>query len=136
MNPRYEETAARAEHRCEYCRAPEAVFNFPFEVEHVVPKTRGGLDIEANWALACRSCNIYKSAHLSGLDNETGAEVPLFHPRQQAWSDHFRLNAETAVIGGISPCGRATVTLLQMNGERQIAARREWIRLRLFHTEV
>ena len=37
MNPRYAPVAERAGHRCEYCRAPEAIFNFPFEVEHIVP---------------------------------------------------------------------------------------------------
>jgi hypothetical protein len=35
MNPHYRVVAQRAGHRCEYCRAPEAVFNFPFEVEHI-----------------------------------------------------------------------------------------------------
>jgi hypothetical protein len=34
MNPLYARVAARAGDRCEYCHAPEAVFNFPFEVEH------------------------------------------------------------------------------------------------------
>jgi hypothetical protein len=36
MNPRHARVAARAAHRCEYCHAPEALFNFPFEVEHII----------------------------------------------------------------------------------------------------
>ena len=36
MNRFYSEVAERAGHRCEYCRAPEVVFNFPFEVEHII----------------------------------------------------------------------------------------------------
>ncbi len=36
MNPYYGMIAQRANHRCEYCQAPEVVFNFPFEVEHLV----------------------------------------------------------------------------------------------------
>lgn len=52
MNPRYPHVAERARHRCEYCLAPEAVFNFPFEVEHVIPAGRGGTDEEFNFALA------------------------------------------------------------------------------------
>ena len=36
MSPRYALVAARAKHRCEYCHAPEAIFNFPFEVEHIL----------------------------------------------------------------------------------------------------
>ena len=37
MNPLYAPVAARAAHRCEYCRAPEVIFNFRFEVEHIIP---------------------------------------------------------------------------------------------------
>ena len=37
LNPRYAPIAQRANHRCEYCKAPEVVFNFPFEVEHIIP---------------------------------------------------------------------------------------------------
>ena len=37
MNDWYPLVAERAGHRCEYCLAPEAVFNFPFEVEHIFP---------------------------------------------------------------------------------------------------
>jgi 5-methylcytosine-specific restriction endonuclease McrA len=58
MNPRYAQVALRAGHRCEYCHAPETVFNFPFEVEHIIPVSGEGLDAETNWALACRSCKV------------------------------------------------------------------------------
>lgn len=33
MNPRYTRVAQSAAHRCEYCRAPEAVFNRAFHVK-------------------------------------------------------------------------------------------------------
>ena len=33
MNPFYRAISERAKHRCEYCQAPEVVFNFPFDVE-------------------------------------------------------------------------------------------------------
>lgn len=29
----------------------------PFEADHVMPKSRGGLDTESNLVCACRSCN-------------------------------------------------------------------------------
>jgi hypothetical protein len=38
MNPFYTLVADRAAHQCEYCHAPELVFNFPFEVEHIIPQ--------------------------------------------------------------------------------------------------
>jgi 5-methylcytosine-specific restriction endonuclease McrA len=75
MNPHYPAVARRANHRCEYCRAPEAIFNFPFEVEHVLPSAAGGSDDESNLALTCRSCNVHKSSHLTGPDGAGGAEV-------------------------------------------------------------
>lgn len=82
MNRHYSAVALRAGHRCEYCRAPEAVFNFPFEVEHVVPVSRGGDDEETNWALACRACNLHKSAHVMAVDPETGAEAVCSIPAE------------------------------------------------------
>ncbi len=115
MNARYPSVAKRATHRCEYCGAPEAIFNFPFEVEHIVPKSQDGADEEANLALACRACNIYKSNWLTAIDLATQTEVPLFNPRRDAWQDHFQLDYETGSIRGLSPTGRASVGCLQMN---------------------
>jgi hypothetical protein len=37
MNLHDAQVALQAGHRCEYCHAPEAVFNFPLEVEHIIP---------------------------------------------------------------------------------------------------
>ncbi len=132
MNPRYAAVAARAGHRCEYCRAPEVLFNFPFEVEHIVPPRRGGADVAENWALSCRSCNVLKSAFLSGIDPESGEEVRLFQPREDAWDDHFRAEVEDGTIVGRTAVGRATVARLGMNREAQRSARRQWARLELF----
>lgn len=95
MNPHYPLVARRARHRCEYGRAPEAVFNFPFEVEHIVPTSHGGSDDETNLCLACRACNVRKSDRLLALDEISGEEVPLFHPREQRWDEHFRIDVES-----------------------------------------
>lgn len=132
MNPRYPPVAQRAAHCCEYCRAPEAVFNFPFEVEHIVSPASGGGSDEANLALACRSCNLHKSVHLDGPDQDTQGVVRLFHPRQDQWRDHFRLDFDSGRLLGLTSIGRATVNRLRMNSSAQIAARRQWIRLQLF----
>jgi hypothetical protein len=132
MNSLYPVVARRAGHRCEYCRAPEAVFNFPLEVEHIIPTTRGGTDDSANLCLACRACNLRKSDRLTYRDDATGADVPLFHPREQRWADHFAVDHESGEINGTTPAGRATVACLDMNHPLQLAARQLWIRLRLF----
>jgi hypothetical protein len=132
MNPHYAEVAQRAGHRCEYCHAPEVVFNFPFEVEHIIPLSRGGTDENANRALSCRSCNLRKAAHVSGVDPESQAETPLFHPRNNRWEEHFRVEGESGRIEGLTPVGRTTVARLEMNSEAQGTARRQWMRLGLF----
>jgi hypothetical protein len=132
MNPHYPEVALRAGHRCEYCHAPEAVFNLPLEVEHIVPIARGGEDTAANWALACRACNLYKGTHISGNDPVSDAVIRLFHPRADQWEDHFQVAPESGEIVGRTPVGRATVVRLRLNHEAQVTARRQWIRLGLF----
>ena len=54
MNPYYDLVAVRAQHRCEYCRTPEQAFNFRFDVEHIIPKSRKGNDTDANLAVPDR----------------------------------------------------------------------------------
>lgn len=124
--------ALRAGRRCEYCYAPSAVFNLPLKVEHIVPVSRGGGDIATNWALACRACNLYKAAHVSGSDPMSQEVVRLFHPRMNQWEDHFQGADENGAIEGLTPIGRATVVCLGINSTAQIAARRQWMRLKLF----
>jgi hypothetical protein len=132
MNPHYEVVAARAQHRCEYCRAPEAVFNFPFEVEHIVPLVAGGVDVEWNLALACRSCNVRKGVRVEQVDPVSNTIARLYHPREDSWSEHFAIDIDTGAVTGRTAVGRATVAQLRMNSSAQLAARRLWIRLGLF----
>jgi hypothetical protein len=133
MNPNYPLVAERAIHRCEYCHAPEAIFNVPFEVEHIFPLAKAGRDEESNWALACRSCNLNKSDHVDAIDPVTQELVRLFHPRQDRWGDHFAVEEELPFsLQGRTPIGRATIEQLRMNSHLQLAARVQWMALRLF----
>lgn len=133
MNPNYPSVAERAEHRCEYCHAPEVIFNVPFEVDHIVPLARGGADESSNWALACRVCNLRKLDAVDATDPATGRRVPLFNPREQTWEDHFEVQQEAPFrIAGKTPIGRATIERLQLNSSLQLAAREQWVTLGLF----
>jgi len=132
MNRHYAGVAERAGHRCEYCHAPEAIFNLPLEVEHMVPTSRGGPDDESNRALACRACNLYKSDQQNGIDQTTREVVRLFHPRRDRWDEHFRVEPEDGVIQGLTPVGRVTIACLRMNRDVQREARRSWMRLKLY----
>lgn len=98
MNPHYPFVASRAAHLCEYCHAPELVFNFPFEVEHIIPLYRGSADTEFNWALSCRSCNLRKGIRMQGKDPESEAEIRLFHPRQDQWDEHFQAKDQEEIF--------------------------------------
>jgi hypothetical protein len=132
VNPLYAPVARRAGHRCEYCRAPEVVFNSTFEVEHVFPTSRGGSDDLENLALACRACNSHKGDVSNVVDPETGDEVSLFDPRTDLWSEHFAYDVDSGTVTGLTVVGRATVARLDMNHPRQLAARQFWERLHLY----
>ena len=54
----------------------------------------------------------------------TGIMVPLFHPRQQRWSQHFLWSQDTTGVVGRTPIGRATVERLRLNREGVVNLRR------------
>ena len=117
----------RAGERCEYCLLRQEQTGLTHHVEHITAKQHGGTDDEGNLALACNRCNACKGPNLTGIDTETGAIVPLFHPRLDAWADHFEF--QQARIVGRTPKGRATAFVLQMNDERRIERRAELLAL-------
>jgi 5-methylcytosine-specific restriction endonuclease McrA len=58
---------------CAYCGKT----NVPLEVEHIVPKSRGGTDRVSNLTLSCRKCNLKKG-------NQTAEEFGYPHLQHQA----------------------------------------------------
>ena len=110
----------RAGNRCEYCRLPQHAVDGTFHIEHIFAQQHPDDDRPSNLALACDRCNFHKGTNLSSL-SETGQIVNLFNPRTDAWSDHFELL--DAEIVGLTPAGRATVRLLQMNAKRRVELR-------------
>jgi 5-methylcytosine-specific restriction endonuclease McrA len=105
----------RANGQCEYCRCLTGFHSDPFAIEHIVPEVRGGFTDEANLALSCLGCNSFKGAFQTGTDPVTNQEIPLFHPRLQKWTEHFRWSDDTTHIVGITATGRATVIKLRLN---------------------
>lgn len=104
--------ALRAQNCCEYCKVfiPDT-----FDIEHIIPLTQGGTNELDNLAISCGGCNNRKGTKISAIDPVTTSEVRLFHPRSDIWQQHFRWNEDFTEIIGISPTGRATVALLQLN---------------------
>lgn len=113
----------RAGGRCEYCRLSQVGQEATFHLDHVHPRAAGGPTTADNLAVACVSCSLHKSAKLVAVDPDTGDSVPLFNPRSQRWSDHFRWDGETAV--GLTPTGRATALALDVNRPFILAIRKE-----------
>ena len=95
----------------------------PFTVDHVTPLSAGGSGDEDNLALACFHCNRQKWRHTTARDPQTGAEAPLFNPRQQQWADHFIWSSNRLTIVGLDAIGRATVEALRFNRQRIVAIR-------------
>jgi hypothetical protein len=113
----------RAGERCEYCRLTENAVQIPFPRRAVIAKQHGGGDDPANLCLACDRCNLYKGPNLSSIDPHTQAIVTLFHPREHRWPDHVMVRG--AEIVGLTPTGRATVRLLNMNAKHRLQLRSE-----------
>jgi hypothetical protein len=119
--------AENAKYRCGYCQTQEAVIGMALEIEHIIPEALGGDSTEENFWLACPSCNRHKATRVKALDSETDQDVPLFDPRRQFWTDHFRWHEGGLYIVGTSPIGRATIDALHMNNPFLVRARRGWI---------
>ena len=59
--------------KCAYCGKT----NIPLEVEHIIPKSRGGTDRVSNLTISCRKCNLEKG-------NQTAEEFGYPNIQQQA----------------------------------------------------
>jgi hypothetical protein len=71
--------------------------------------------------LSCTRCNAFKGTNLTSRDPDTDRVELLFNPRTQIWDEHFHVQ-EGRIIG-LSPTGRTTVWLLQMNVPERVDLR-------------
>lgn len=113
----------RASGRCEYCLIHQDDAVAGHQIDHVIADKHGGPTTEENLALSCLFCNRRKGSDLSSIDPETGNIVNLFNPRTDTWAEHFVIDG--VQILGLSPTGRATVALLQLNAAQRLTERRE-----------
>lgn len=113
--------------RCGYCQSPQHLVMGKLEIEHIIPRSRGGTDDESNLWLSCSLCNRYKGAQVEFADPETNAVMRLFNPRKDDWQEHFAWSADGVKVTGLTPMGRATVSALSINNEVAVEVRRNWI---------
>lgn len=112
---------------CAYCKTAESLTVAIFEVEHIVPRSAGGATIFDNLCLACPTCNRYKATRQSVEDPVTQQLVPLFHPQEDDWYEHFSWGSDATEIVGRTPTGRATIAALRMNRTQLVRVRRMWV---------
>jgi hypothetical protein len=113
----------RAGDRCEYCtlrQEDDDIFRFP--IDRILSEQHGGNYTPENTALACHYCNRKKGPNIASVEpGTTGPVVPLFNPRKDRWDEHFKFQG--AVLVGLTPTGRATVALLDMNNPKNVELR-------------
>lgn len=107
----------RAASRCEYCLSPARFATQSFSVEHIHPRQKGGDNALDNLAFACQDCNGSKHTKITGIDPMTSQRVSLYHPRQQRWRDHFVWSEDFTRVLGLTPIGRASIRVLDLNRE-------------------
>ena len=112
-------------YKCSYCHRPIGLSDYRFfESDHIYPASKDGPNTIDNRTPACRECNRLKSNKTQWKDPDSGCYVSLFAPNEDVWEEHFSISELTGVIIGISPKGRASVDLLELNkrlrNERQL----------------
>jgi HNH endonuclease len=120
---------AASRNQCAYCHALTAITGARPVIDHIIPEAAGGQAVWENLCVACHACNEFKGAQVEAHDALTAQRVPLFHPRQQQWREHFCWSEDGSQIIGLTATGRATVMALHMNHPIIMEARRRWARV-------
>jgi hypothetical protein len=116
---------ARARGLCEYCHSRQTHYPERFQLDHIIARQHGGNDAAYNLALCCLEFNRRKGPNIASIDPESHKIVPLFHPRNDHWNEHFQWIG--AKLSGLTPGGRATVSLLDINRAPRVVVRQTLI---------
>jgi hypothetical protein len=115
----------RAQNNCEYYLIPQRAKLFSFEVDHIIAEKHRGATNEQNLCLSCMDCNRHKGSDFASFDPLDNTIALLFNPRRDVWAEHFVLDG--AIIKPLTPQGRVTVFLLQLNDPERLLERLELI---------
>jgi hypothetical protein len=111
---------------------PDSEPLYPHEPDLIIALKHGGHTSEERLAYACFECNRATGTDIASLDPQNGALTPLYNPRTQPWTEHFRLNRP--IIEPLSPEGRVTVALLRLNTTARVLVRAELMREGRYHS--
>jgi hypothetical protein len=122
----------RACNLCEYCLIHQDDAHFTFQMDHIISRKHRGPTSAANLALSCLRCNVTKGTDLGALIGRARKLVRLYHSREDAWSEHFRLAG--ARIVPLTETGEATAQVLELNASDRLLLRRALIKAGRFPT--
>jgi hypothetical protein len=120
----------RANNCCEYCQMCQKWDRTPFEIDPIIAGKHKGRTVPINLCLSCFYCNSFKGSDISSLDSVTRKLTPLFNPRRQRSSRHFRW--EGTYLVGRTATGRVTIELLRINDPFRVELREELMEDGLF----
>jgi len=123
-NTQREEIFKRAKGLCEYCQSPEHYSISTFEIEHIMPISKGGETILENLALSCSGCDKFKSDRIFAFDSQSQTEIPIYNPRKNIWSKHFAWNEDFTEIIELTAKGRVTIKALKLNRKNVVNLRK------------
>ncbi|MEM9929499.1 MAG: HNH endonuclease signature motif containing protein [Bacteroidota bacterium] len=105
----------RASNACEYCLIP-VLFGFatPYHIDHIISEKHGGATNLDNLALSCPACNLNKGSDIATYLSEEEITVRLYNPRKDAWTSHFEISDNGALIP-LSNIAKGTIQLLNLN---------------------
>jgi hypothetical protein len=115
----------RAGGLCEHCHAPQAYYPERFQIDHIIARQHGGETSLENLALCCIECNRRKGPNISSIDPQTRQRTDLFDPRRDVWQHHFAWRGAT--LWGLTPVGRATIAILEINRLPRVSVRQTLI---------
>lgn len=90
-------------------------------MDHVIGEKHNGPTQADNLAYSCLACNRHKGSDISSIIWETAQIIRFFHPRTDAWADHFTLNG--IVIEPFTDIGRVTERIFQFNTTERLLER-------------
>lgn len=104
--------------RCGYCGVQEDEAGARLTIDHYQPRAHGGTDDEENCVYCCHACNEFKGDYW--VNEET---LRVLHPLRDDLSLYYVERIDHRFVG-LNDRGRLHITLLRLNREAQIAARR------------
>ena len=96
-------------------------------------RSMAAVPIRATWLSHGAFGNRNKGTDLGSVASETGQLTRFFNPREDRWSDHFRIDGP--LIVPITAIGEVTVKILGFNSKERVLERRALVEVNRYPSE-